>query len=297
MSRVGEQYVTRVGRKATIVEYTNAYKVLVEFEDGVKKSCEMGNLKKGNVAHPSDSTIPVVGSRWQSKAYGWCTVTEYINAGNITVEFDAPYKFKLRTENRSVRSGELKNPLQPDDKGFFFGEGKFDSHNKSYLLWNHMKKRCGNKNGRSPAYSDVSVCDSWKNYQNYASWHVKQIGYDQEGWHVDKDLLDRDARVYSPDTCVILPAHVNTMLTKRKAERGSTPIGTTIDVRDGKISCQYTENNIHFFRGYFPTVEEAFAVYKVAKEIHIKNLAEKWKDLLDPRAYQALMSYEVLITD
>lgn len=297
MSRIGEQYVTKVGHKVTIVDYTSAKNLLIEFEDGFRKTCAMGNLKKGSIAHPKDSTVPMIGSRWPTNAYGWCTVVEYVDAFNITVEFDEPYKSRLRTENRSVRSGELRNQLQPDEYGFFFGIGQFDSHERSYPIWVHMKRRCGNKNGRSPAYTDVIVCDEWHNYQNFAKWHTTQIGYDQEGWHVDKDLIDRNAREYSPENCVMLPAHVNTTLTKRKAERGDTPIGTSIDVRDGKISCQYTENNIHFFRGYYPNVEEAFAVYKVAKEIHIKNLAEKWKDLLDPRAFQALMKYEVLITD
>jgi len=43
--------------------------------------------------------------------------------------------------------------------------------------------------------------------------------------------------------------------------------------------------------------EEAFAVYKEAKELHIKSLAEKWKNDLDPRVYKALMNYVVEITD
>ena len=33
------------------------------------------------------------------------------------------------------------------------------------------------------------------------------------------------------------------------------------------------------------------------KEEHIKNMAEKWKDRIDERAYNALMNYEVEITD
>lgn len=33
--------------------------------------------------------------------------------------------------------------------------------------------------------------------------------------------------------------------------------------------------------------------YEVAKEAYVKQVAEKYKDQLDPRAYQALINYEV----
>jgi oligoribonuclease (3'-5' exoribonuclease) len=42
---------------------------------------------------------------------------------------------------------------------------------------------------------------------------------------------------------------------------------------------------------------EAFLAYKHAKEAYIKELANKWKDQIDPRVYDALMNYQVEITD
>ena len=49
--------------------------------------------------------------------------------------------------------------------------------------------------------------------------------------------------------------------------------------------------------GYFSTPEEAFYTYKTAKELYIKDIANKWKDQVDPRVYEALMNYQVEITD
>ena len=45
------------------------------------------------------------------------------------------------------------------------------------------------------------------------------------------------------------------------------------------------------------TAEEAFHIYKQAKEGIIKLVAEKYKDLIDQRVYEALMNYRIEITD
>ena len=45
------------------------------------------------------------------------------------------------------------------------------------------------------------------------------------------------------------------------------------------------------------TVEQAFNVYKKAKESYIKEVAEKWKDRIDTGVYQALLNYKVNIDD
>ena len=47
----------------------------------------------------------------------------------------------------------------------------------------------------------------------------------------------------------------------------------------------------------FKTELEAFNAYKKAKESFVKEQAEKWKGKIDPRAYEALMNYQVEITD
>ena len=49
--------------------------------------------------------------------------------------------------------------------------------------------------------------------------------------------------------------------------------------------------------GCFKTELEAFNAYKVAKESFIKEQAEKWKGQIDDRAYEALINYQVEITD
>ena len=51
------------------------------------------------------------------------------------------------------------------------------------------------------------------------------------------------------------------------------------------------------YLGIYNTETEAFKAYKQTKENYLKELAEKWKDKIDPRAYHALINYTVEITD
>lgn len=45
--------------------------------------------------------------------------------------------------------------------------------------------------------------------------------------------------------------------------------------------------------GRFTTVEGAAAAYKTAKEAEIKRVAEEYRDVLDIRAYKALVKFQV----
>ena len=51
------------------------------------------------------------------------------------------------------------------------------------------------------------------------------------------------------------------------------------------------------YLGTFATIEEAFIVYKTAKELWIKNVANKWKSLIELRVYQTMYNYKVEIND
>ena len=49
-------------------------------------------------------------------------------------------------------------------------------------------------------YKDVIVCDEWHNFQNFSEWFYKQTDW-QKGWHIEKDFINGDQRVYSPENC------------------------------------------------------------------------------------------------
>ena len=85
------------------------------------------------------------------------------------------------------------------------------------------------------------------------------------------------------------------MLTNCKAARGILPIGVTEHGNNFRARCNIGSTTKTI--GTFTTPELAFNAYKTFKEAHIKELAEKYKDTIDPRAYHALLNYEVSIDD
>mgnify|MGYP003538983533 CR=1 FL=1 len=165
---------------------------------------------------------------------------------------------------------------------------------KLRIKWDNMFYRAYHINYhlKHPTYKDVTVCEEWKCFQNFAEWCSKHI---KEGYCLDKDILIKGNKSYSPETCCFVPNEINMLLVKSNKRRGKLPIG--VNKNGNKYQASRCINRKRFTYGTFNTPEEAFECYKFHKEAHIKEVADKWKDLIDPRVYEALINYNVEITD
>ena len=142
------------------------------------------------------------------------------------------------------------------------------------------------------------MSDKFKSYEYFYEWCHNQIGFGECGFQLDKDLLVKGNKVYSENTCVFIPKEINILLTKRDASRGKYLIGVSWNKTGNAFKARVSKNKGRSeYLGSFKTELEAFNAYKEAKESFIKEQAEKWKGKIDERAYNALMSYEVDITD
>ena len=122
-------------------------------------------------------------------------------------------------------------------------------------------------------------------------------GFDKSGFQLDKDILVKGNKLYSPDTCLFVPKEINTLLTHRRKDKGLYPVGVSYKPRINRYRAQISKFKKVIHLGCFITPEEAFQAYKTAKEAYIKEVAEIYKDQIDPRVYEALMNYQVEITD
>lgn len=181
-----------------------------------------------------------------------------------------------------------------------FAAGKYLSKTggkitREYELWRGMIRRCYSQEHlfKAPTYLGCTVSENFLRFQYFAEWCNNQIGFGNEGWHLDKDILTKGKREYSENNCVFIPQKLNTVLLDRKRGRGDYPLGVTTN-RQGKfvarMSCGIGKN-IHL--GVYDTPEAAFSAYKREKERHVKSLVETYKDSIDIRVYEALMLWEI----
>lgn len=189
--------------------------------------------------------------------------------------------------------------------GVGFNDGKYPvfvngKKIAEYRLWQGILERCYSQRvqQKQPTYVGCSVSNKFKSYSYFHEWCQEQIGFGQKSFQLDKDLLVRGNKVYSEDTYLFIPRDLNILLTKREACRGDLPIGVSLSKDNSGFKSQGSFGTFHKkYLGYFPTAKEAFMRYRQVKESYIKFQAEQWREFIDPRAYEALMSYEVLITD
>lgn len=172
-----------------------------------------------------------------------------------------------------------------------------------YALWKRMLERCYSPalHKKRPTYTGCSVSEPFKHFSYFREWATHQVGFNyfDEGvvWPLDKDLLVKGNKVYSEYTCVFVPRKINMLLIKRDAARGVHPIGVSWDKIGGcyRASCR-VDGVLHYISSS-PTAESAFQAYKAFKEESIKKTALEYKNLLDPRAFKALLQYTVEIDD
>ena len=181
-------------------------------------------------------------------------------------------------------------------------DGVFSKCNKertSYKMWEGMIARCYNERIRHkhPTYWNCDVCRDWIVYSNFKAWFDDPNNGYKKGYELDKDILVKGNRIYSPSTCCFVPQEINKLFTKNNKQRGDCPIG--VGFENGKFRAKLQPNGKVISLGYYDTKEEAFNAYKKAKEERIKNIAESYytEGKITKRVYNAIMKYEVEITD
>ena len=240
---------------------------------------------------------------------GKLIITEFQNANNIKVKFiGTGYEtvtYLTQITNGHVRDWSLARVYGVGiiDKPVIKGSS---NHTKQphYKTWNSMLQRCYDEKLHTvrPTYKGCSVSDEFKSFSKFSFWAEKQIGansVDDVGrpFHLDKDILVKGNKVYSPDTCCFVPHDINTQFTMSKGKRGDLPVGVSKRKNSLLYRAQIKSDGVVKCLGNFKTVEDAFYAYKTAKESYIKSLANKWRDQIDPRVYEALLRYEVEMTD
>lgn len=237
-------------------------------------------------------------------------IKEYRGCMDVDVYFpEFNWVFK-HTQYNNFKKGIIKCPYEKSVLGVgFIGEGKYkvwenDKKTKCYTTWYGMLQRCFDEECKLKhnTYLGVTVCEEWLNYQNFAKWYYKNY-YEIEGqrMELDKDILVKGNKIYSPETCVFVPHNINVLFTKSDKIRGEYPIGVNLCCNKFRARCGVYDfkNNKKKLKhlGLYNTVGKAFATYKQFKEKYIKEVADYYKEQIPQKLYDAMYNYQVEITD
>lgn len=248
----------------------------------------------------------ILGKEFETNNSGKCFVIDYKGCNNILVAFYDPFCI-VECAYGQLKGGRVLNPMIPNvlNKGYI-GVGSYNSvkHARLYHIWRSMLERAykDSRHLKQPTYKGVEVCDEWLNFQNFAKWCEGQNFFntkDDKGNHyeLDKDLLVKGNRIYSPETCCFVPKMINSLLLNSKKSRGTYPIGVSHHKVSNKFSATFSNGDRQIHLGTFNTPEEAFEVYKMAKENYIKRVAESAKLNIDVKVYKALLGYSISEND
>ena len=149
------------------------------------------------------------------------------------------------------------------------------------LRWRNMLDRCYSPQREKLAtYNEALVCNEWLTFSNFKEWMSAQ---DWEGKELDKDLLVKGNKIYSPETCVFVPSYINNLLTGRYSDKlpgvlknsGSKKNPYRVTCRDG--------NGGLLQLGLYKTELEAHKAWQSAKIDVVRFQMERLKsDMKEP---------------
>ena len=234
-------------------------------------------------------------------------IIKYNGARDIIVEFQDINKYIVNSTYNKFKSKEIRNPYDKTLNNIgYTGVGIYNkvTHINIYNKWYDIFRRCYNTREllRFPTYIGCTICEEWHNFQNFAKWFEgNYYEIDNEVMCLDKDILYKGNKIYSPETCILVPNRINVLFTKSNSKRGDHPIGVTWDKDHQKFKGQCNilldGKKTRKRLGDFNTPEEGFYSYKKFKEQYIKEIADDYKDKIPNRLYDAMYRYEVEITD
>lgn len=148
-----------------------------------------------------------------------------------------------------------------------------------YQRWCGMFQRCYSVKYhiKFPTYLDCSVVPEWHYFMAFRAWMETQ---DWEGNELDKDVLIRGNKVYSPETCVFVSKAVNYFFNENLNKSRTCPLGVHFRKGWGKYTaaCKDVRSGKIKYIGHFDNPQEAHQAWLAFKLKQAYNLAAEQTD-------------------
>lgn len=299
--------VDRIGVATNPKRYAESPATL-QFFGSLNFGKKMANKKSLNDI--KKAFIDVWGGRYD---YSQIVPSNYVNTNSLVpIICEEHGVFYMTPQNHLKKHGcpscanEKRRRPRVNARGLVCGVGVFDAAYKrdsdnitstAYRCWHNMLIRCYDKKyqAKEPTYIGCGVCEEWLVFSNFKKWFDENY---IKGYQLDKDILVKGNKIYSPDTCCFVPKRINTIINKHRKRIGNLPIGVTQDCDSTYVAAMCKLNN-YVVIGRYDSPHAAFKAYKLEKEDYIKKVATKYYSdgKINEKVYKALLNYKVEITD
>lgn len=186
-----------------------------------------------------------VGAKFPTNSCGYLVVTHYEDNEHVHVQFEATGTERT-ARTCHIREGKVNDPYSPSAFGVgYLGVGKYQgNHNKqetpAYSAWYAMLGRCYSESfqARNPSYIGCSVDPMWHNFQNFAEWYESNYPTDGKRYQLDKDILVKGNKIYSPSTCKFVTNQENSEAARARYWEIVSPTGQYMKVYNLKKFCR-----------------------------------------------------------
>lgn len=257
------------------------HKVNIQFidtgniQDAILYRAQRGQVRDRNKRIPDFNTI------YQSNNFGpfkfieilGCCDTDhkmakiqFIETGTIVI-----------TQLSNALIGKVRDNFRPVVYGFGY-IGNASSKCKGYATWHDMIRRCYDINSKEYAQygaKGVTVCDRWRNFENFLNDIKFLPGYkdwlsNPDEFQLDKDMLQiyvpESEKVYSPETCCFIHRITNMSYMSHyqkihNNDKASKYIGVSKSKSRQYYESSITINNKNYNLGSYASEDAAANVY------------------------------------
>jgi hypothetical protein len=167
------------------------------------------------------------------------------------------------------------------------------------ILWSNLKQRLRGSSVRNESY--LECFHNFLGFQDFAEWCQQQENYtskDEKGryYHLDKDILFANNKIYSKETCCFIPADLNMVLSKGNNKTNKYLIGTCFVEKVGRFTSHVTGHPDlkHGYLGIYDTEIEAHRAWQLGKIQVLEHSINKFS-YLPPSILEGLTKHIQLI--
>jgi hypothetical protein len=138
-----------------------------------------------------------------------------------------------------------------------------------------MIQRCYSKDAhkKNPTYKGCTVATEWQVFSNFERWYLANYF---KGCQLDKDLKVKGNRIYSPDTCLLVPRQINTVILGTSSTDPNAGIWYRNSTKNFEAKVVF--NGTPIYLGVYRSREAARTAYKVGKYLCIASAQKAYPE-------------------